>query len=59
MMFMMNHPLTRGSIVRVYISSSNAQYLRIRSYLKHIRSNDPLEKPTIDPRYFEEEYGEH
>jgi hypothetical protein len=25
--------------------------------LKYIKSNDPLERPVIDPHYFEEEYG--
>jgi hypothetical protein len=26
--------------------------------LQHIKSSNPLEYPVIDPRYFEEEYGE-
>jgi hypothetical protein len=52
----MNHPLSRGSIVRVF-TSRRARILTPVPTLKHIKSNDPLERPVIDPHYFEEEYG--
>ena len=40
----------------LYLSSSHGMLTDV-PILKHIKSNDPLERPVIDPHYFEEEYG--
>jgi hypothetical protein len=52
-----NRPLSRGSIVRIPQRSSSLRPI-LQPFFQHIKSSNPLEQPLIDPRHFEEEYGE-
>ena len=53
----LNHTFSRGFAVCTYIFFFDFSVTYTNS-IQHAKSNNPQEQPRIDPRYFEDDFGE-
>ena len=53
----LNHPISRGTIVSQLRPLSSMSPVFKDPFLKHAKSNDPIDNPEINPNYFKENFG--